>query len=50
MGDGFGGWDGQSVAEIVPECDFELGAGLGEADFRILSYLLFAGLPKLDDR
>jgi hypothetical protein len=24
--------DGKSVAQIIPECDFELGAGLGEAE------------------
>src|SRR5215831_10397242 len=29
---GLGTWDGKSVAQIVPKCDFELGAGLGEAE------------------
>jgi hypothetical protein len=29
---GLGAWDGQSVAKIIPECDFELGAGFGEAE------------------
>ena len=30
-----GGRDGESVAEVIPERDFELGAGFGEAEKRI---------------
>ena len=25
-------WDGEAVAEVIPERDFELGAGFGEAE------------------
>jgi hypothetical protein len=25
-------WDGESIAKVIPECDFELGAGFGEAE------------------
>src|SRR5215831_20043003 len=32
LGNGLGAWDGKSVAQIVPECDFELGACFGEAE------------------
>ena len=32
VGNGICGWDGQSVAQIIPECNFELGAGFGEAE------------------
>ena len=30
--DGLSVWDSKSVAKVVPECDFELGAGLSEAE------------------
>jgi hypothetical protein len=29
---GLGAWDGESVAQVIPERDFELGAGFGEAE------------------
>ena len=32
VGNGLGAWDDKSVAKVVPECDFELGAGLSEAE------------------
>src|ERR1700687_2611515 len=30
--DGVSAWDGESVAKVVPERDFELGAGFGETE------------------
>ena len=30
--DGLGAWDGETVAEIIPERDFELAAGFSEAE------------------
>jgi hypothetical protein len=31
-GNGFRAWYGESVAEIIPECDFELGASLEKTE------------------
>jgi hypothetical protein len=30
-------WDGKTVAKVIPERDFELGAGFGEAEEGIVS-------------